>query len=404
MTTRARGLPTRPSMAALLVLLLVLLLEPPAARAHAAGTSTIDVVRDGGSLHVRWAIALRDLALVVPIDTDGDDNLTWREVRSAHDDIGRYALARLLLSRDGRTCTPGPVDHGITRHRDGTQSTLAFTARCDAEDGALEIGYRLFADVDAQHRGIVRVLDGDRSTTGLLVPGDDPRRFAPARPTGGDIIDTPPAFTEFVREGIHHIGVGFDHLAFLFALLLPVAIGAATGTRPAGVRPDAVSPPDDDRGPGALRLLAVVTAFTLAHSITLALAVTGLVTPPARAVEIGIAASVVIAALNNLRPGADRRLVVMAFAFGLVHGFGFATVLDTGGQRGLGLAIALAGFNLGVEVGQAAILLAALPVLQFVARRGALRLPMVHAASLALAAFGAVWFTERLFDVHILPG
>ncbi len=405
-----RGEPNRhrppcPGIRSMVVAILVVVISwlafrPGDVQAHASSSSPIEVTRDGAVLRVHWEIALRDLALVVALDGDGDNRLTWGEVRTRHEQITRHALERLSLRRDGLPCPAGPVEHALTRHRDGTYASLSFVAACVRDSGTLQITYRLFADVDADHRALLRVVDGTQVRSALLTPGDVERVFSldAAQSAEGTLAV---AFFDYVAEGIHHILVGFDHLAFLLALLLaalwPTAArepAARSGADRAGDR--AVAPI------GIGGLLAVVTAFTVAHSITLGLAVLQVVTPPPRWVESAIAASVIVAALNNVWPVLGKRLWLAAFVFGLVHGFGFASVLDTGGHHGVALAIALAGFNLGVEIGQAAILLVVLPLLHAAARRGWFRPSLVQAASIALAVLGAVWLGERLFDLRIV--
>jgi HupE / UreJ protein len=152
----------------------------------------------------------------------------------------------------------------------------------------------------------------------------------------------------------------------------------------------------------AVDVLKVVTAFTLAHSITLSLAVLGAVELPSRLVESVIAASVVAAALNNVRPLVTRRLWLVAFGFGLVHGFGFASVLADLGLPSDALALALVGFNVGVELGQLAIVLLFLPLAFALRRTSFYRRWVMHGGSLAIALLAAVWFAERAFAVRLL--
>jgi hydrogenase/urease accessory protein HupE len=181
----------------------------------------------------------------------------------------------------------------------------------------------------------------------------------------------PSGLTGFVRLGVQHILTGYDHLLFLLALL----IGASN----------------------FWRVLGIITAFTLAHSITLSLAVLGLVRAPGALVEPMIAASIVWVAVANMfghsRPW-DR--LAVTFLFGLVHGLGFADALSQLALSGWPLVRALVGFNLGVELGQAVAVGVALPALFYV---GSLERAtvMVRAASLAVAAVGAYWFVERVF-------
>jgi HupE / UreJ protein len=150
-------------------------------------------------------------------------------------------------------------------------------------------------------------------------------------------------------------------------------------------------------------VLRIVTAFTVAHSITLSLATLGWVDLPSRLVEATIAASVVLAALNNVWPFFQGRRWMVAFGFGLIHGFGFASVLADLGLPRDALALALVGFNLGVEAGQLAIVAAFLPW-AYALRQGVFyRRVVLWGGSLAIAAIAAAWFVERAFDLEFMP-
>jgi hypothetical protein len=173
---------------------------------------------------------------------------------------------------------------------------------------------------------------------------------------------------------------------FLIALLLPSVLRRG----PEGWRPvSAIRPALGD-------VARIVTAFTAAHSLTLSLAALGLVSVPARLVEPAIAASVALAAANNVRPvfGAERWVV--AFALGLLHGFGFSSVLSDAGLAGGALARALVGFNSGVELGQLAIVAVFVPAAFFLRATRAYRRLALVGGSLAITALSVVWIVERI--------
>jgi hypothetical protein len=149
--------------------------------------------------------------------------------------------------------------------------------------------------------------------------------------------------------------------------------------------------------------LRIVTAFTVAHSITLSLAALGVVNLPSRLVESVIAASIVVAALNNVRPMVIDRLWMVAFGFGLVHGFGFASVLTDLGLPRDALAIALVGFNVGVEIGQIAIVLLFLPLALALRRTAFYRRQVMIGGSLLITVLAGIWLVERAFDMKLLP-
>jgi hypothetical protein len=146
-------------------------------------------------------------------------------------------------------------------------------------------------------------------------------------------------------------------------------------------------------------VVKVVTAFTLAHSFTLSLAALQVISLPSRLVESAIAASVVLAALNNLRGTIESRRWVLAFVFGLIHGFGFASVLTDLGLPQQALVLALVGFNVGVEVGQLAIVAVFLPLAFTLRGTRFYRVGVLKAGSLMVALLAGWWFVQRAFDL-----
>jgi hydrogenase/urease accessory protein HupE len=186
-------------------------------------------------------------------------------------------------------------------------------------------------------------------------------------------VSIPEVVARFIVQGVKHIFQGPDHIAFVVGLLL--------------------------LGGGLRRLLKIVTAFTAAHSLTLAAATLGILQPPSRIVEPAIALSIVCIGIENLRhrPGMPDRRALLAFCFGLVHGFGFASVLRETGLPAGALGWSLASFNLGVEMGQATIVLSLAPILAWVgtwSERASWR--VAFAGSWVIVCAGGYWFAERL--------
>ncbi len=179
---------------------------------------------------------------------------------------------------------------------------------------------------------------------------------------------------QFIREGVHHIFIGPDHILFVIGLLL--------------------------LGGTLARLLKIVTAFTIAHSVTLVLATLNIVNPPARVIEPAIALSIVFVGSHALlqRGGLRDWRLLFAFGFGFIHGFGFANVLREMQLPREALGWSLFSFNLGVEIGQACIVLAAAPLLGLLIRRNTTATrALITAGSFGVVAAGAFWFTQRLF-------
>ncbi|HYT59916.1 MAG TPA: HupE/UreJ family protein, partial [Haliangiales bacterium] len=222
------------------------------------------------------------------------------------------------------------------------------------------------------------------------------RVFQPEKPTQQFPLLAPSRgrqFLDFNREGVRHIWTGLDHILFLLALLLPSVLKReAPGWRVV-----------ERFRPALINVLKIVTAFTIAHSITLSLATLGIVRVSSRLVEPAIAASVILAALNNIRPILAERGWVVAFGFGLVHGFGFANVLAELGLARQTLALALVGFNLGVELGQLAIVAAFLPLAFGLRGSWIYQRLTFQAGSAIIALLAATWMMERILNLKWLP-
>lgn len=368
------------------ILALAIVLPAVPAAAHKPSDSYLALRVENSIVHVQWDIALRDLEYAIGIDADDDGAITWEELRSRHDAISAYALARLNISADGRPCSSGVVEHQVDRHSDGTYAVLRFAAACPEKAGTLEAGYALFFDLDPQHRGLARL--EERGETRSLIFSPEQARQALAI-AGRSLVRQ---FLDFAREGVWHIWIGFDHVLFLLSLLLPAVL-----TRQAG---HWVPLP---RFKQALwKTFVIVTAFTLAHSLTLTLAALEVVTLPSRWVESAIAASIMVAALNNVYPLLERRLWMVAFFFGLIHGFGFASVLKDLGLPRESLLLALVGFNLGVEAGQLAIVGALVPIAFALRQSWFYQRLTLSAGSLLIVLLAGVWLVERAFELRLL--
>jgi hypothetical protein len=377
-----------------LVGILVLALCGPA-QAHKPSDSYLHLgapiaAGDRARLPLRWDVALRDLDRALGIDTDHDGAITWGEVRAADRAARALLMAHFGASVAGSACTI--VDRTgaapkIARHSDGTYAVYSFELDCPVVKESIEVDYSLLFDLDPQHRGLLRAPGGAGEQVVVLsrqqrsVKLSLPEARSPAR-----------HLFAAIGEGIHHIWTGYDHLLFLLALLLPAVLR----------REGRQWLPVDRLKVALIDVLKVVTAFTAAHSVTLSLAALGVLSLPSRLVESAIAASVVLAALNNLWPlvRADRWLA--AFALGLLHGFGFSSTLADLGLSAATLLPTLVGFNLGVEIGQACVVAIFVPIAYLLRRRGVYRWGLLQAGSVLIAIVAALWLCERAFDVVII--
>ena len=369
-----------------LFLIVSLLLTLPA-WAHKPSDSYLSLSIQNNHVEGQWDIALRDLADAIGLDSDGSGEITWGEVRNKHDEIRAYALSHLALSVDKQVCTTQVVEQLIDHHTDGAYSVLRFRSDCKGSIERLSVNYRLLFDIDAQHKGLLRLTRGEQTSTAIFSRESAIQEFSVAEQS---------RWTEsmqFIHEGIWHIWTGFDHVLFLLALLLPAVLVRVDGRWQATGNFSSV----------CWNVVSIVTAFTIAHSLTLSLAVLDVVRLPSRLVESIIAASVVLAGLGNLYPMMIDRRWLVAFGFGLVHGFGFAAVLTDLGLPSNSLLLSLVSFNVGVEIGQLVIVAAFLPLAYIIRRTWSYPKLILTGGSLAVIAIALVWFTERAFDVQLFP-
>ena len=355
------------------------------ALAHKASDSYLVLKVQAEQVSGQWDIALRDIDFAMGLDADGNAEITWAEVQARHADIAAWALGRLELQRGG-VCKLAVTQHLVDEHTDGGYAVLQLAGTCPAASGDLALNYRLLFDIDALHRGLLNLdLDG-MPHTAVLSP--DAGQLSVKAGESSRLVQ----FFQYVIEGVWHIWIGFDHILFLLSLLLPAVLvfearrwkGAATF------------------GLALKEVLWVVTAFTVAHSITLTLAALQILELPSRLVESAIAASVVLAAANNLHPVVERRRWLVAFSFGLIHGFGFASVLTELGLPQETLVLSLLGFNLGVEAGQLAIVAVFLPLAFWLRNTPFYRKGVFKAGSWLTLLVALVWLVERAFNLKLM--
>lgn len=231
--------------------LLVFLSLP--ALAHRSSDSYLHLVVAGQSVTGQWAIALRDLEHAIGVDGNGDGEITWGELRARHGAIARYALDHLELTVSGQPCTSHETEQLVERRSDGAYAVLRFVVDCPGEIARLALSYRLFFDLDPSHRGLLR-LEGQNATQVAI--------FSPQQPTIKlRVAKSDPwrQLYDFGRDGIRHIWSGPDHLLFLICLLLPAVL-----------RQDAEQwKAVESFRSASWQVFKIVTAFTLAHSVTL---------------------------------------------------------------------------------------------------------------------------------------
>ena len=377
-------------MSRLLSMLSILLICcAPLTFAHQPASSYILLQLNGAAAEVNdtrlslsWRINVRDLAAAIALDRDGNGAVTWLELEQAEAEIQSFFLSNIHVSAGSAACRPSaPPPLALRKLYDGLYLSLDSPFKCLAV-GPVEISASAFFESDPLHRTIV-------SFSGPSVPAsqqvlDSPESQATFATVAVSTTGSS-TFTTFVYQGIWHIAIGLDHILFVLALLLTVVL----------VKQGRSWQPAPSSQAVLMQTLKLVTAFTVAHSITLSLSVLGLIQASAVWIESIIALSVAVVAVNNIRPVLSDRLWTVTFLFGLIHGVGFASVLlDLGlpsGARGL----ALLAFNIGVELGQLLLVLVVLPPLLTLRHLPIYRRWTMPALSLMIGVVAVYWIGER---------
>jgi hydrogenase/urease accessory protein HupE len=299
---------------------------------------------------------------------DPPERLLDRSVLVLHgDELIALLRSRLQIAAGGRMLTAGAWS-APEPLPDRQSVRLRARYHTGGLPGSLTVTAALFP-YDRAHQTFLNFYEGGALTSQAILDRDHPQLeyFAGSRQGVFAVI------RKFLPAGIHHILVGPDHLLFLVGLLL--------------------------LGGSVRRLLLVVSSFTLAHSITLSLAALNLVTPPARLIEPAIALSIVYVGVDNLMVGRGRDVRAwIAFAFGFIHGFGFANVLREMNLPSRALGWSLFSFNLGVEIGQLLVVVLVTSALMALrSRNEAAGRRLVLAGSLAVIVAGSFWFVQRVF-------
>jgi HupE / UreJ protein len=331
---------------------------PAEGRAHVTATGLAVVAVNDREVGYRLTVVPSELP-------EAASQLLARAMAGSRPDAEQVAEAMqraVVIRVDGAPCRPGRVS--IQDVGAGLKALLDYALQCPAAPGHLELEEN-WADLFGEHYQTIATIRSLRGAGGehLLGQGSTRISFDLGTPS-------PTGVAGFVHLGIEHILTGYDHLLFLFALL-----AGATNF---------------------WQVLGIASMFTFAHSITLSLAVTGLVHAPSAVVEPLIALSITWVAIENVL-GAGRlwRRFAVTFGFGLVHGLGFADALSPLALAGWPLVRALAGFNLGVELGQMIAIALVLPIMITIGRLASAVL-VYRYASLAVAAAGAYWLVERI--------
>lgn len=359
-------------------LIFVLLFATFSSFGHQLSTSYLTVTSESEApqnLLGEWQVEIKDLEQVIDFDINKDGNITWQEITFQQSAISQFVKSTVFFSQNERQCVVSSQGSlKLDNHFNQPYLNIPIAVQCSSP-GTMAIQYDGFFDFDSNHKALISI-----NGTSLVYSASDRNKSIKL-----DQITALSTAVEYLYQGILHIWMGLDHILFLVALLLTCVLIREHKQWQAS--------------PSKVQILKqtawIVTAFTIAHSITLTATAMDVIAPSSKWVEIGIAISVVFAALNNIWPVVIR-LGWVTFGFGLLHGMGFAGVLGELGLSNQFQLLSVLTFNLGVEIGQLAILAVALPLLIMIRNYAWYQKWIMPTGSLAIAVIAMQWTFERL--------
>jgi hypothetical protein len=352
------------------ILCLVLLVSPAAS--HDLNTSYTSIIVKPDSLHAVFTFDLADLAKNFGLDANGDRVVSREELLAGMPDVYDYVESHTALAINFSPAKLERMEGGPTRDDFGNVFVkFVFCKKLNGLPPEIALNIDFFGKFGERHTNLAKIVVGEYIQQAIFSQENPRQRFS----TGGE-FSLAAQIGEFTKLGIEHIFLGYDHIMFLFALIV---IGGRL-----------------------LNLVKIVTAFTVAHSVTLILAALQVVMLPPRMIESGIALSIAYVAAENFLIDQANHRWILTFIFGLVHGFGFANVLRDLGLPAKGLVPSLLAFNVGVEIGQLCIVAVLFPITLWIARHKFQR-QMVWGLSSLILLFGLAWFVERAFGLAFMP-
>ena len=347
------------------ILALLFLLFASAATAHETTRSYVRIDRTGTAVDLRIRVAFRDIEVAVWIDENLDGAITWAEVQRRIVPISDYLLAGLTLDAGG-ACVLHHTTTDVSTSGGISYLDVYFKGVCPDPDKPLQVRSRLFMEIDRDHRMFLSAMVGGGQTTTLLSAA------SPTITISASSSNYWVSLWAYFVGGVQHLLGGYDHITFLIVLILPAVCNRANRR-------------------GAIKgVITAITGFTVAHALTLTAVLTNLLRPPSGLIEALIAVTIIVTAIDNIRPFIPAPRAAMAAAFGIIHGCGFATALGSLDLDGISFVVALLGFNLGLEVTQIALVLLLMPILYYF---GAGRRTLLFGSTLAgLAGLSWLWF------------
>ncbi|REJ75799.1 MAG: HupE/UreJ family protein [Acidobacteria bacterium] len=363
---------------------------PAAASAHAVGEDYVFFNFRESSLDGLFEVHFDELREELGLDLPEDEEAARQQLRASAERVQRFILDNFSIGPvGGEPYALRFTGTDLISLPQGTFAQYRFEADTGPLPDQLAVSHRMFHGDDRLHRGLLLIEYNQKTET--TYPGEYTAMvFGPSNPEQVlDLTDVPGLIPprDMVWQGVLHIWIGIDHILFLLALLLPTVLR----------REENRWQPVERFSQALWNLLKIVTVFTIAHSVTLLLAALGYIDLPSRLVESVIALSIVLVAVNNITGTVRDGSLTIVLVLGLFHGLGFASVMGHLPFRVVDLLRSVVAFNIGVELGQIAIVLVIFPILYLLRERDLYRPLVLQGASAVLILIAGWWFVQRAF-------
>jgi len=361
------------------ILIVVLFLKSLVADAHQLSTAYLNAdLNDKGLITGQLQIRLYDLEQAIGLDRNIDHKLSWGEVLSRQAAIQQWLKRALNISRSNQICVTNHIGKlQIDAHFNENYLVIPLTFQC-GNKGKVDIEYEGLFKFDSEHKLLINLSTKEHSFSRVI---SNKQNRTVLDIVSGNRLET---FKEFMLEGITHIWIGIDHILFVLCLLFAAVIYGEKNLK-GKIKTQKL----------ILSVLKIITAFTLAHSLTLSVTALNWLHISSRWVEVSIALTVLLTAINNIMP-IMTRFISITFAFGLLHGMGFASVLRELGLDNKHQILSILAFNVGVELGQIVLILLMLPLLIILKNKAKFANQLLKASSGLIAIIACFWIFERL--------
>ncbi len=379
----------------LLLLMSVLLTGGTVSMAHEMGEGAhVQINLRQSAMSLQLEITLQEVLAIFDVDTNGDGRILADEYPLLDTAaLAKYAINHLNVKTDGQVCFLEITSHEIVAHSAGDFIRFPIKYSCENVGEEISVDYHLFFDQNPYHQGTLTIIQPQQSS--LFYFWDDQRTHTFSVKSSGFMM----TFFRSVVLGFEHIWVGLDHLLFLLCLILPSVLILIPNPGRGGVSESKryYWKPAQSLSAVILDVAKVITAFTVAHSLTFVLSVMNWgPVPPSGVVEVAIALTVILVALNNLFPVVYQARWFVTLLLGLVHGFGFANGLAAYDLSSTDAGWVLVAFNLGVEFGQLLFVCLVIPLLFGLRKKAFYNAAVLKGGSIIILGAACVWLVERV--------